>query len=441
MYPIIRDGDTVEIDPADISSAYCGDIIFFSSSDGKTLIHRVISRKKINGRITLITKGDSSLSYDGRIDQSGLLGRVKSIEKENGTLRIDRGVCKHLNILYAMTLPVSKWVYLFMSTPSRMAKKLSSSILAKRKEEYYKTSARNIVLYEEAKKLIGELDGCGIETIMLKGIFLAEHVYGNIALRPMTDVDILIKKEDLPRASEALGILGYLKPGHYMDFLNNDRASSINSIMYFAEDSRRPSIHVHWHIINSTWPLEALVEGIDIQRIWADARDTAVGGVKTLTLAPEHLLIYLAHHGLHHSFDTPAMVLDITETIRFYADDMDWLKMKKEAKALGLLYTVYIALTFVSKVSDLDIPQLETLRPDRLTFLGKIIYSFIVRGKCGYGISYLAHLFMQRGFSSKLRYLFKTIFPSRLVLAHNLRIPTCQVRSSDYYSRITGRSF
>ena len=45
--------------------------------------------------------------------------------------------------------------------------------------------------------------------IPLKGAFLAEAVYGDIALRPMADFDLLVKPPDLPRAVEILRQLGY----------------------------------------------------------------------------------------------------------------------------------------------------------------------------------------------------------------------------------------
>ena len=440
MYPLIRNGEAVEVEPVDISHVRCADIIFYRSPDGKMFIHRVVGRKMIDNEAALITKGDSSSSCDGCVDRRGLLGRVTAIEKYNGTLRIDKGARRYLNICYAATLPFSKWIYLFMLAPSSIFKKRSSHTPVEGEKEYYKNSARNIAIYEEAKTLVGSLRERGIQTIMLKGIFLAEHVYKNIALRPMTDIDILIKKEDLPQVSEALGYLGYPAPGHYRDFLNNKRASSINSIMYFAEDPRRPSVHIHWHIVNSTWPLEELASGIDMERIRTLARETTVGGVKTLALAPEHLLIYLAHHGLQHSFDKPAMVSDITETIKFYDKDIDWGLLKKEAEIFGLSYAVYVALAFVSRISGINIPQLETLRPARMTLLGKSIASFARRGKCDYGMSYLTYLYLQREFPGKVRYILKTVFPSRLVLAHNLRIPVSQIRPSDYYSRITGRA-
>lgn len=67
----------------------------------------------------------------------------------------------------------------------------------------------------------------------------------------MTDIDLLIKKEDLEKANKVLNSLEYVNPPYYDDFLRNHQNLSINTLMY-----RSPChLHLHWHRINSTWPL------------------------------------------------------------------------------------------------------------------------------------------------------------------------------------------
>ena len=44
----------------------------------------------------------------------------------------------------------------------------------------------------------------GIKVILLKGSHLAQFVYQDIGVRPMGDIDILVRKEDLSKAEELL---------------------------------------------------------------------------------------------------------------------------------------------------------------------------------------------------------------------------------------------
>jgi len=83
---------------------------------------------------------------------------------------------------------------------------------------YLRNAGRNMHLYHELGKVLGRLRQADIPVIALKGAHLAEAVYGNIALRPMNDVDLLVQTEDglvtvqtgglraVDEASEKLGI-------------------------------------------------------------------------------------------------------------------------------------------------------------------------------------------------------------------------------------------
>src|SRR3989338_5967900 len=74
---------------------------------------------------------------------------------------------------------------------------LPKQSLMKLKDIYYKISALNMRILGETKKLLKIFNDENIPVILLKGTFLVENIYKNIALRPVGDIDILIKKEDL----------------------------------------------------------------------------------------------------------------------------------------------------------------------------------------------------------------------------------------------------
>ena len=51
----------------------------------------------------------------------------------------------------------------------------------------------------------------GVMSIPIKGIFLSEEVYPDISFRMITDIDLLIRGEDLMMAEKALIELGYCR--------------------------------------------------------------------------------------------------------------------------------------------------------------------------------------------------------------------------------------
>ena len=74
---------------------------------------------------------------------------------------------------------------------------------------YHGNLARNMYLYAELRRILEALREKDVEVIFLKGAALAKTVYGDIGLRQMSDIDILAKKEDLPKAVELLFHMGY----------------------------------------------------------------------------------------------------------------------------------------------------------------------------------------------------------------------------------------
>ena len=235
---------------------------------------------------------------------------------------------------------VSSLVYYYLKKFA-LQKYLPFKTLKTLEEAYYKNSLRNIIMISETKKVLESFKKEGIESIILKGVFLAEKIYRNIALREMTDVDILIKRKDVKKANRILNSLGYPTPKYYEDLLKIP--SSLNTLMY--KDNIR--FHLHWHLINSTWPLNFLVEEISMDRIFEYAKPIKVDTLDTLTLSNEHLLIYLCYHLFNHSFDRLILLVDILGLLNSYS--IDWNFVIEEAERFKLSFILYYVLSFISQ--------------------------------------------------------------------------------------------
>jgi len=69
--------------------------------------------------------------------------------------------------------------------------------------------SRNAFHLTAIEELLGLLTGTGIKVVLLKGLALEMTVYGNTGLRQMTDVDILIDRNDFIQARNILMMNGY----------------------------------------------------------------------------------------------------------------------------------------------------------------------------------------------------------------------------------------
>jgi hypothetical protein len=310
------------------------------------------------------------------------------------------------------------------------------SIWEEFKAIYYNNSLRNTILCEEAKRILIIFNEENIKAIILKGIFLAQNIYKNIALRPMSDIDLLIKKEDLARANTILTSLGYASPPNYTDYLKKDLIASINTLLYNKNHASTFFIHLHWHLINSTWPLDSLVSKMDMERIWAYAKPIQLDSINALILSPEHYLLYLAHHSFNHSFDRFILFSDILEFLRCYKDRIDWKVLSEEAKRFNLSRILYYSLFLASKRLRYDIPELEKMKAVKISSLEKVLFS-LMNKEIGLSLSaYLMYLLTQDGLAGKLKFIKRTILPTTYVMAHNFSLPISEIKAYHYYRRI-----
>jgi len=352
---------------------------------------------------------------------------------------VKAGIGPDLNWAYfinrARQEKVSPLIYKGLTKIDPARSKVPADIWQELESFYYASAARNSLLCENLNGVLSYFRRMGIEVILLKGIALIHTIYPDIALRPMDDMDILIKQEDLAKTNEALNCLGYFLDPDYKDFLRGPAFSSINALLYKPEDASHFFIHLHWHLINSSWPLGFLASKTDMKRIWGCAEPVKIGDTDSLTLSPKHLLIYLAQHGSCHYFSKLILLYDIARVLQYYKDRLNWELVAEEAKRSGLSYIVYNVLVLASKILNIEIPQMGKLRMKKYTLAQEVVAFFIRKGIRSYKLSYSAYFFLQPGFLTKIRFIEKTIFPSPVVLAQYFNLPVSEIRLGHYYRR------
>ena len=304
--------------------------------------------------------------------------------------------------------------------------------------DYYLYATKNTLIFEELGKALEAFKKSGLKVIVLKGAALAEKVYGNIALRSMSDVDLLVKEEDMAHADEQLKTLGYGPADAAVDEVDFS-SIYLTTIDYRSPEENSPSFHIHWHFVNSTIPNESYIKNIKIENIWRDAENTEIAGLETLVMASHHLIIHLSEHALRvtHSLSKLSLLCDINEAVNFYQEKLDWERLIKESFKFNLDRMVYLSLYFSSKLLDTQIPEdvLLKLRPKHLSVGEKIFMAAISRNRRFSGLSYLVHLSMNRGFFTKMKFVGRTFFPPRKFLAQRNYIPISEVRFAHYLRR------
>jgi len=287
---------------------------------------------------------------------------------------------------------------------------------------YIYSCARNVRLFRDLGQVVSDLQRAGIPIIILKGAHLAENIYHDIALRPMSDIDLLVQSGDVPKASETLISLGYS---------GTQRASACAIHLDPFTKPGHVDIEVHHHIVD---PVQ--MKHVDLAGLWQRAQSIRAGGVDTLALSPEDLLLQLCLHiAIHHGFSTDLCHLyDIRQMIESCSEKIDWCVARDRSRAWDADRSVYLILSLTDKLLGLNLPEgfLPSLAPEcpDFDFLGLSQKLIFYPGSCIPGP--LARQWGECGTFDKARIL-KRIFPAKEEMAHKYPVRENSLKIYFYY--------
>lgn len=291
----------------------------------------------------------------------------------------------------------------------------------------------NLRFYGELRCLLSALKPEGIPLILLKGIFLADAVYGNMGLREMNDIDVLARPTDLARIAEILTDMGYaplhpisvdvtLKSAHHLPrMVKPDHAA----------------FEIHW---NLTLPGESY--SIDPDGLWERAMQVQIAGCDALTLSPEDLLLHLClHTSYQHQFAfglRPSC--DIAEMIVRFGSTLNWQAITASAIRRGWQRGVYLALRLARELAGADVPSdiLERLRPADMP--GAVLEAARAQVFTDKSLAIsipapFAELLESDRLRDKIRIFWQRVFLPKAIIASQYSVPMDSVRIYSYYPR------
>ncbi len=308
---------------------------------------------------------------------------------------------------------------------------LPASLEERVRQECLSITARNLALAGELRTLLRTFRDQRIPCLPLRGIALAERLYGSVPPRPMGDIDLLVRKEDLHRVQALFETLGFSE----MDRRPGFAAAFSYTLKFFVEQSLMVIVEPHWTI---AYP--PFADRLDMEVVWSRCVPARVVGEETLSLGREDLLVHLCLH-LTHRDDAPFLwVYELDRLIRQESDAMRWdlvLSVSREAgvdrligRALEEVVTKLGAPLPGDVLDDLDGRSGQT-RPlaQRLVETSKVD-----------GVESLATFFAVKGLGAKFRYARALLFPQpsfmmlQYGLTHRRQLAATYVRRFCWFS-------
>ena len=276
-------------------------------------------------------------------------------------------------------------------------------------DSYHYEVRRSLFLRHELGVVLGLFSAAGIEAAVLKGAALAEAVYGDWAARPMHDLDLLIRPEQLPLAVEALRDAGYAP---CVEPRQGAALAYENEIAFGKPGMAADYLELHWSLFDSPYYQSKL----PLNWFWETAVTSSFGDISALVLGPEAQFLHLSGHlVLHHSHDATLLWLhDISMLLRHHRSVLDWSLLLRQAQECNLVLPVQRVLTWVSEEMEAPVPaetlqRLGSLSPSPEEVRVFSWHTAAERSVAQRIWSDLAHL---PGWTSRLRYLSLKLFPS-----------------------------
>ncbi len=237
---------------------------------------------------------------------------------------------------------------------------IPAGILERLRQHYYATACQNTLRLQEAGRVLNALRKEEIPVIALKGLALAEPLYQNIALRPMIDIDVMIRPADYRRLTALLEQLGYICHKSAVQRLAWER---FGCNLEFSRASGG-CVDLHWDL--STYERLKGVVALDADDFWQWSGVQTIAGCPVGVLCPEHLLLYQAFDaGFIHGFDRLLGGCDVLAVLEAFATALDWDMTLASARAAGLKSVLYAVLFWARRLWAAPVPEevLRALRP------------------------------------------------------------------------------
>ncbi|MGV3722891.1 MAG: nucleotidyltransferase domain-containing protein [Actinomycetota bacterium] len=221
--------------------------------------------------------------------------------------------------------------------------------------EAQSASRRSLLLVSRLQAILERFEAASVPVLLYKGPALAVQAYGQLALRPFVDLDLLVRPRDVERATATLIALGYeafpkLTPARRRSYLRSEC-----ECWFDVPDGTSP-VEVHWAVRERLYNFPMDVEGI-----FARAASVTLCGRPVLTMAPEDLLLTLCIHGAKHGWSQLKWICDLDRIIAAHPN-LDWGALFAHARLLRGERLLLFGLSVTAGLLGTELPSLAQSR-------------------------------------------------------------------------------
>ncbi len=285
------------------------------------------------------------------------------------------------------------------------------------RKEYYASAAHHALLSAALRDLLAALEPLGIRPVVLKGMALGSTLYPAPATRPVSDLDLLFERSQIPAVQQVLLRQGYrdiLSLGindhlAYPSHLNVERDLGNGQVVM---------IEAHWELVHDP----GYMQHLNAREWLSRARPAALGESPAWVLEPADQLLYACAHMLlgHNQNQRLIWLFDLRLLVQRCGAAWDWAGLVERAAALHLAAALRYWLSQAEGWFGAFLPAgarqaLASVSPasDEARYLAAA-----QAGDLPIWASYWQHMSGAAGWRGRLRYVRETFFPPWAYMQH-----------------------
>ena len=166
-------------------------------------------------------------------------------------------------------------------------------------------SRSNLARLVDLRRVLEAYDQKKIPVLVVKGPVLGVCLYGDIALRPFGDLDLVVPFDERDRAIECLKELDFI-PQFQLTTSERTRFYRRYSEMHFTSAATGTLIDLHWELLSHRYRYAQILDGY-----WDRTTAAHIGPVPLKTLSAPDLFVFLLLHAAKHEWRCLGWLVDL----------------------------------------------------------------------------------------------------------------------------------
>lgn len=281
----------------------------------------------------------------------------------------------------------------------RCAGTLPSAVIAELRDAHRAAALQGLDAVRQLAQVVRALDGAGIPALPYKGPVLALEAYGDVGLRTVDDLDVVVAPSDVDRAAAALGAAGYA-PASRAAWHEARAANAWHAQVALVRSGEPLPVELHWRYCTRKLPWNP-----DPARVLARAVMGDVAGVPVAVPTGEDQVVLVLLHAARHGWDRLEGIVCAGALV---ARGIDGVALCERAREVGGLRATLVGLEVARRLFHITLPgevDAATGRDPAIPALADEANARLARGDAGATRDARLHLALLEGGAARARYL------------------------------------